>query len=106
MDNFNSFADIIKSKQTTKAPAYPWQDLALRIIKELSIPNFKRSSVFKICKEKPLNIVQAALTDTKELCKTGEQWKYFFKVIDQISGDKKDAKDKDVKEIATNNENK
>jgi len=84
-----SFADILKDKQakqkkTVKPPAYPWQELALQIIKELNIPNFKRSSVFKICKEQPENRVKAALTDTKELCKEGQAWQYFFKVIDSL----------------------
>jgi hypothetical protein len=82
-DNFKSLFDIIKIQKTTKAPAYPWQDLALRIIKELKVPGFKRSSVFKICKEKPEHLVNLALNDTKELCKTGSAWKYFFKIIDQ-----------------------
>ena len=83
-DQFSSFGDIIKNKEEkkkVKPTAYSWQELALQIIKELNIPNFKRSSVFKICKEAPENMVKAALVDTKELCKDGESWKYFFKVI-------------------------
>jgi hypothetical protein len=83
-DSFSSFSDIIKNKpRAVKAPAYPWQDLALRIIKELSIPNFKRSAVFKVCKEKTPQEIAIALNDTKELCVSGSQWKYFFKIIDQ-----------------------
>ena len=83
-ENFKSFSDIISQKKTAiKAPAYPWQDLALRIIKELGIPSFKRSSVFKICKDKPFQQVETALNDTKELCQSGTKWKYFFKIIDQ-----------------------
>lgn len=85
-DNFKSFSDLIKIKRETKtikAPAYSWQDLALKIIKELNIPSVKRSSVFKICKEKPAYLINLALNDTKELCKTGSAWKYFFKIIDQ-----------------------
>jgi len=84
-DNFQSLSDILKSKNknSVKAPAYPWQDLALRIIKELSIPSFKRSAVFKICKEKSASQIEIAMNDTKELCKTGSAWKYFFKIIDQ-----------------------
>lgn len=80
-----AFADIFKAKQSQvqkKAPAYPWQDLALKVIAELDIPNFKRSSVFKICKEKDSGVVTRAINDTKELCQGGEKWKYFFKVID------------------------
>lgn len=68
------------NKKTAKAPAYEWQDLALRIIKELSIPNFKRNSVFKVCKENSKTFVLSCLNDTKELCKKGEAWKYFFKL--------------------------
>ena len=64
-----------------KAPAYVWQDLALHVIKELNIPSFKRSAVFKVCKEKPRIYIEKCLNDTKELCQTGERWKYFFKVV-------------------------
>lgn len=80
MDNI---ADLLKARQTKKAPAYPWQDLALRIIQQLSVPSFKRSSVFKICKNLSATQVERALNDTKELCKTGSAWQYFFKVADQ-----------------------
>lgn len=67
-------------KQTKKPPAYAWQDLALIVIKELNIPWFKRSAVFKVCKENPRVYVEKCLNDTKELCAEGEKWKYFFKV--------------------------
>lgn len=93
MDNI---ADLLKNRQTKKATAYPWQDLALRIIKELSIPNFKRSSVFKICKNLPATSVERAMNDTKELCKNGNAWQYFFKVADQYLP-KPEKKDKDKK---------
>ena len=78
-----SLSEIIKNKTRKKAPSYPWQDLALQVIKELNIPNFKRSSVFKMCKEKNSKDIKLALTDTKELCTSGTKWKYFFKIIDQ-----------------------
>ncbi len=78
-----SFSDIIKNKKRLKAPAYPWQDLALRVIKELSIPAFKRSAVFQVCKNKTAPEIELALNDTKELCHDGAKWKYFFKIIDQ-----------------------
>lgn len=78
---FEDFKEILTKKVTKKAPAYQWQDLALRIIKELNIPAFKRSSVFKACKNNSQQQVIKALVDTKELCKSGEKWKYFFKVI-------------------------
>ena len=70
-----------KVSQTQKPPAYQWQELALRVINELGVPNFKRNSVFKVCKTKPRIFVEKCLNDTKELCQTGEQWKYFFKVV-------------------------
>ncbi len=73
--------EIIKNKQTKKAPAYQWQDIALKIIKELSIPDFKRSSIFKVCRDNNQAIINQALTDTKELCNTGEKWKYFLKIL-------------------------
>lgn len=72
--------DLLVGKKSKKMPAYAWQDLALHIIKELNIPNFKRSAVFKICKQKPRVYIEKCLNDTKELCQTGEKWKYFFKV--------------------------
>lgn len=78
-----SFSDIIKNKTNKKPPAYSWQELALLIIKELSIPDNKKSSVFKACKNNSQQKISLALNDTKELCKTGEKWKYFFKIIDQ-----------------------
>ncbi len=81
-DDFFSFKDIIKNKtQGKKMPAYEWQNLALQVIKELRIPNFKRNSVFKACKDHPKEIILRALNDTKELCNIGEKWKYFFKVL-------------------------
>lgn len=79
-----SLAQIFKDKgkkNQVKPPAHPWQELALKIISELNIPNFKRSAVFKICKENNKEFVLMALNDTKELCQTGEAWKYFFKII-------------------------
>lgn len=74
--------DLFKSKTKRVAlPAYAWQELALRIIKDLNIPNFKRSAVFKVCKEKPRTFIEKCLNDTKELCREGEPWKYFFKIV-------------------------
>ena len=80
-----SFADIFKAKlaqKPVKAPAYSWQDLALRIIKDFNVPPMKRSSIFKICKDKPATQIERAINDTKELCQSGDKWKYFFKIID------------------------
>lgn len=89
---FQSFADIIKDKKPAiKPPAYPWQDLALRIIKELGIPAFKRSAVFKVCRDYPAHRLVVALNDTKELCSGGAAWKYFFKIIDQEGENKNSA---------------
>ena len=76
-----TIGDILSSRKTKKPTAYEWQNLALRIINDLSIPNFKRSSVFHICKENPKVRIEQCLNDTKELCHTGEKWKYFFKLI-------------------------
>lgn len=82
-DSLTSLGDIIAKKpQGKKPPAYQWQELALRIITELGIPNFKRNSVFKVCRDYPKEKVLRALNDTKELVQTGERWRYFFKIID------------------------
>ncbi|MFA6170912.1 MAG: hypothetical protein WCW77_03840 [Patescibacteria group bacterium] len=64
-----------------KPPAYEWQDLALKVIKLLNIPAFKKNSVFKAVKDYPKSVIVTALNDTLELCQTGEKWKYFFKVL-------------------------
>ena len=80
-NNFSAIKNIINKKNTKKAPAYEWQELALRIIEELNIPNFKRGAVFKVCKENNKNFIQMCLNDTKELCKQNEKWKYFFKIV-------------------------
>lgn len=85
-NNFQHLGEIFdKKKPSKKPPAFEWQELALKIINELGVPNLKRNSVFKICKEYPKNKVLAALNDTKELCKSGEKWKYFFKVLNNFS---------------------
>ena len=90
--------DIFKKMQPTKPPAYQWQDLALWVITELRIPNFKRNSIFKICKENREQTIRQAVNDTKELCPSGQSWKYFFKIVgnlnkeDQITTTKSTAK--------------
>ncbi len=73
-----------KNKNKKKPPAYQWQELALTIIDELNIPDFKKSSVFKACKELPETKVRIALNDTKELCKSASKWQYFFKLITEM----------------------
>lgn len=89
--NLKSFGDLMKNRPAApqKAPAYEWQDLALRVVKDLNVPGFKRASVFKVCKQYPKVVIEKALSDTKELCQTGEQWRYFFKVLDAITTENK-----------------
>ena len=82
-DGFQSLGAIFvsqKGAKTKKPPAYPWQELALKVVSELGIPGFKRASVFKICRDCQKEFVERCLNDTKELCQSGEKWKYFFKV--------------------------
>lgn len=98
----DDIAAILKSRQSKKAPAYPWQDLALRVIKELSIPGFKRGAVFKVCKNLAPNLVERAMNDTKELCQNASAWKYFFKIADQYLPAKET---KDVEKKKEKNEN-
>lgn len=93
-EGFVGFGDIVVKKPANKAPAHEFQDMALRIITELKIPNFKRGSVFKICKDNPKTLVMNAFNDTKELCDTGDQWKYFFKVIASL----KNPQDREIPE--------
>lgn len=97
-----SIGDIFKSKVAgIKPPAYLWQDLALRVQRELNIPAFKRSSVFKACRDYPRSVIERCLADTKELCKGGEKWKYFFKILttSNQSGNIASSYDQPQKEI-------
>jgi hypothetical protein len=70
-----------KKQEGKKPPAYQWQDLALQLVKELNPPPFKKSSIFKICRDSSREFVEMCLNDTRELCKSGDRWKYFFKVV-------------------------
>ncbi len=79
---FQKIGDLL-SRSPVKQPAYQWQAMALTIIKELNIPSFKKSAVFKVCRDLPKNFIVRCLVDTKELAKTGASWKYFFKLIEQ-----------------------
>lgn len=79
-----SIGEIFKKPRTEKKPpAHPWQELALQIIDQLSIPPLKRNSVFRVCKTYQRDYILKCFNDTKELCKTGEQWKYFFKLVEK-----------------------
>jgi len=80
-DNFQKISSLLNRK-TVKPPAYQWQDLALQIVKELNIPPFKKSAVFKVCRDLPKQYILHCLNDTKELVQTGEKWRYFFKLTD------------------------
>ena len=81
-DKINKIGDIFKNQKRVKPPAYEWQDLALRIIKELGIPADKRSAVFKACKMHHKMFIEQCLNDTKELAEK-EKWRYFFKLVNQ-----------------------
>jgi hypothetical protein len=80
-DSFQKIGDLFNKTPNKKPPAFQWQELALKIIKDLNIPANKRNSIFKICKQFPKVMVEKAYNDTKELCQTGEKWKYFFKIV-------------------------
>lgn len=77
-----NFKDIYNKKKAVKPPAYPWQDLALRVIAELNIPPLKKNSVFKVCKQNSRQFIEKCLNETKELAKE-DKWKYFFKLINK-----------------------
>ena len=79
--DFKQLKDIILNKKALKPPSYVWQELALTVIKQLNVPASKRNSVFKVCKLHSVKTIQQALIDTKELCRRGEKWKYFFKIV-------------------------
>ena len=80
-----NFRDIMANTKNIKPPAYPWQDLALRVVAELNIPAKKRNAVFLTCKQHSKNFIEKCLNDTKELAKTGEGWRYFFKLVNKKS---------------------
>jgi len=75
--------DLLQQKPANdkKPPAYQWQDLALKVIEELNIPDTKRSAVFKVAKQYPRPMIEKWMNDTKELVQAGEQWRYFFKLV-------------------------
>jgi len=79
-EDIQNIGQIFSGRSVKKAPAHEWQDLALKIINDLNIPAFKKSSVFKICRDRDKQFVLNCLNDTKELCKTKDKWKYFFKL--------------------------
>ena len=79
-------SDLLKKRTSKKPPAHEWQDLALRVIKELNIPTNKRSSVFRVCKTFPKKFVEMCMNDTKELAGK-DKWRYFFKLVNQNSED-------------------
>lgn len=91
-DGFKNFSDILNKKKVIKPPAYQWQDLALRVIDELGVPSSKRNSVFAVCKKNDKIFVEKCLNETKELCQTGEKWRYFFKVVASLGNKKNDPK--------------
>ena len=74
---------IGRPSSSKKPPAYLWQELALRVIEDLAVPNKKRNAVFKVCKNYHKYWVEKCLIDTKELCQGSECWRYFFKLISQ-----------------------
>jgi hypothetical protein len=81
---------IFSSKKNIRPAAYDWQDFALKIIDELKVPSYKKSVIFQICRDYPKNILDHALIDTHELCKTGAKWRYFLKILSNtIVWDKK-----------------
>jgi hypothetical protein len=87
-EKLSSLKDILATKKSgVKPPAYLWQDLALKIERELRVPAFKRSSVFKVCRDYPRTVIERCLADTKELCTSGEQWRYFFKAVTASQND-------------------
>lgn len=71
---------IKKHSGGKKPPPYQWQETALRVIEQLAVPNSKRNAVFRVCKLKHSNFIEQCLAETKELCREGEAWKYFFKL--------------------------
>lgn len=91
--NMEKIGDTLRKRLITKSPAYPWQDFALKIIKELNIPSFKKSAVFKVCKMHEKIFIERCFNDTKELCRSGEKWKYFFKVVAGKENDKPSHED-------------
>jgi len=81
--DFQGLSGLFGKSQTKKPPAYKWQDLALKIITEFNVPVSKKSSVFKVCRDKSQDFIERCLADTRELSTGEEKWRYFFKVISE-----------------------
>lgn len=83
---FEGLASIFQRPRPVakKPPAYIWQDFALNVIKDLGIPNFKRGSVFKVCKDYDRILIERCMNETKELASGKDRWKYFFKLVTQL----------------------
>lgn len=79
--SIKSFGELMKKRTIKKPPTYQWQELALKVIGDLNVPANKKSSVFMSCKKFSRQEIELAMNDTKELCKTGEKWRYFFKIV-------------------------
>ena len=78
-----NFRDIMANKKNIRRTVERRKDLALRIIDELNIQTKKRNAVFLVCKQHSKNFIEKCLNDTKELAKTGESWRYFFKLVEK-----------------------
>ena len=76
-ENFHKIGALLKKERAMPPPAYPWQELALEIIKELNVPKSKKTAVFKVCRDHQRSFIERCLNDTKELSHR-ERWKYFF----------------------------
>lgn len=68
---FEKIGNLFNKKTAAKPPAYQWQDLALRVIKELSIPDVKKAPCLKLAKKSRKISLKAALTTRKNFARQG-----------------------------------
>lgn len=77
-----SIQEILKEKpQQKETKITQWQDLALRIIKELHVDKKDKGIIFKICKQYPYPFVEHCFNETKELATGDKASHYFVKLV-------------------------
>jgi hypothetical protein len=71
----------LEEHYSKKKAVYPWQELAVKICKELKVPPKEQGNIFRVCKIFPLPFVEHAFNETRELAAGDLRSHYFIKVL-------------------------